>query len=50
MCIRDRFEGKLTGNAIRVPTPDVSMAVLNLQFEREVTREEICLLYTSRGV
>lgn len=35
------FEGKLTGNAIRVPTPNVSMAVLNLQFEREVTREEI---------
>lgn len=35
------FEGKLTGNAIRVPTPDVSMAVLNLNFEREVTREEI---------
>jgi len=35
------FEGKLTGNAIRVPTPDVSMAVLNLQFSREVTREEI---------
>ena len=35
------FEGKLTGNAIRVPTPDVSMAVLNLQFDREVTREEI---------
>lgn len=35
------FEGKLTGNAIRVPTPDVSMAVLNLQFEREVTTEEV---------
>ena len=35
------FEGKLTGNAIRVPTPDVSMAVLNLQFERDVTVEEI---------
>ncbi|MBO1901903.1 glyceraldehyde-3-phosphate dehydrogenase [Leucobacter weissii] len=35
------FEGKLTGNAIRVPTPDVSMAVLNLQFGREVTRDEI---------
>ncbi|XPP25943.1 MAG: glyceraldehyde-3-phosphate dehydrogenase [Leucobacter sp.] len=35
------FEGKLTGNAIRVPTPDVSMAVLNLQFDRAVTREEI---------
>ncbi|WP_125099719.1 glyceraldehyde-3-phosphate dehydrogenase [Leucobacter chromiireducens] len=35
------FEGKLTGNAIRVPTPDVSMAVLNLQLERETTAEEI---------
>ncbi|GAB2551869.1 glyceraldehyde-3-phosphate dehydrogenase [Leucobacter ruminantium] len=35
------FEGKLTGNAIRVPTPDVSMAVLNLQLERETTRDEI---------
>lgn len=35
------FEGKLTGNAIRVPTPDVSMAVLNLQLERETTREEV---------
>jgi glyceraldehyde 3-phosphate dehydrogenase len=35
------FEGKLTGNAIRVPTPNVSMAVLNLQFDREVSREEL---------
>jgi glyceraldehyde-3-phosphate dehydrogenase/erythrose-4-phosphate dehydrogenase len=33
--------GKLTGNAIRVPTPDVSMAILNLDFAREVTKEEI---------
>lgn len=35
------FEGKLTGNAIRVPTPNVSMAVLNLQLETETTAEEI---------
>ncbi|WP_080795879.1 glyceraldehyde-3-phosphate dehydrogenase [Corynebacterium pacaense] len=35
------FEGKLTGNAIRVPTPDVSMAVLNLTLEREVDRDEV---------
>ena len=35
------FEGKLTGNAIRVPTPDVSMAVLNLQLETETTRDEV---------
>ncbi|RTR05315.1 glyceraldehyde-3-phosphate dehydrogenase [Halomonas nitroreducens] len=27
--------GKLTGNAIRVPTPNVSMAILNLTLERE---------------
>lgn len=33
--------GKLTGNAIRVPTPDVSMAILNLQLERPATREEV---------
>lgn len=35
------FAGKLTGNAIRVPTPDVSMAVLNLELNTEVTREEL---------
>ena len=35
------FEGKLTGNAIRVPTPDVSMAVLNLTLENEVDRDEV---------
>lgn len=35
------FEGKLTGNAIRVPTPDVSMAVLNLELERETTKDEV---------
>lgn len=27
------MKGKLTGNAIRVPTPDVSMAILNLQLQ-----------------
>ncbi|MCG7278388.1 glyceraldehyde-3-phosphate dehydrogenase [Corynebacterium imitans] len=35
------FEGKLTGNAIRVPTPDVSMAVLNLDLEKDVEKEEV---------
>jgi glyceraldehyde 3-phosphate dehydrogenase len=35
------FAGKLTGNAIRVPTPDVSMAVLNLELETEVTKEQV---------
>lgn len=35
------LEGKLTGNAIRVPTPDVSMAILNLTLDREVSREDL---------
>jgi glyceraldehyde 3-phosphate dehydrogenase len=35
------FEGKLTGSAIRVPTPDVSLAILNLQLESDTTRDEI---------
>lgn len=35
------LQGKLTGNAIRVPTPNVSLAILNLNLERETTREEL---------
>ncbi|WP_461517527.1 glyceraldehyde-3-phosphate dehydrogenase [Porticoccus sp.] len=35
------LSGKLTGNAIRVPTPNVSMAILNLQLGRETTKEEL---------
>lgn len=30
------LKGKLTGNAIRVPTPNVSLAILNLNFEKAV--------------
>jgi glyceraldehyde 3-phosphate dehydrogenase len=33
--------GKLTGNSIRVPTPNVSMAILNLTLERPTTKDEI---------
>ena len=33
--------GKLTGNAIRVPTPNVSMAILNLQLSQSVTRDQL---------
>jgi len=35
------LSGKLTGNAIRVPTPNVSMAMLNIQLNEEVTLEEL---------
>lgn len=36
-----QLEGKLTGNAIRVPTPNVSMAILNLNLEKPATRDEL---------
>ena len=35
------LEGKLTGNAIRVPTPNVSMAILKLNLEKATTREAL---------
>jgi glyceraldehyde 3-phosphate dehydrogenase len=35
------LEGKLTGNAIRVPTPNVSMAILNLTLEQAVERDAV---------
>lgn len=35
------LQGKLSGNAIRVPTPDVSMAILNLELEKPTTVEEM---------
>lgn len=36
-----QLQGKLTGNAIRVPIPNVSMAILNLTLARETTVEEV---------
>jgi glyceraldehyde 3-phosphate dehydrogenase len=33
--------GKLTGNAIRVPTPNVSLAILNLELSRPVEVKEL---------
>nr|WP_273543229.1 glyceraldehyde-3-phosphate dehydrogenase [Halomonas profundi] len=35
------LEGKLTGNAIRVPIPNVSMAILNLTLDKEVDAGEL---------
>ena len=36
-----QLKGKLTGNAIRVPTPNVSMAILNLQLGRDTSVDEL---------
>lgn len=35
------LEGKLTGNAIRVPTPNVSMAILNLTLDKPTDAEAL---------
>ncbi len=36
-----QLAGKLTGNAVRVPTPNVSLAILNLTVKKETTKEEV---------
>jgi glyceraldehyde 3-phosphate dehydrogenase len=33
--------GKFTANSVRVPTPNVSLAILNLNIKKEVTRDEV---------
>ncbi|MEH6388287.1 MAG: glyceraldehyde-3-phosphate dehydrogenase [Pseudomonas profundi] len=35
------LSGKLSGNAIRVPTPNVSMAILNLNLKSSTDRDEV---------
>ncbi|MBL7923613.1 MAG: glyceraldehyde-3-phosphate dehydrogenase [Bacteroidia bacterium] len=35
------LEGKLTGNAVRVPTPDVSLAILNLTVKKDVSKDQV---------
>ena len=33
--------GKFTANSVRVPTPNVSLAILNLNINKEITRDEV---------
>ncbi len=33
--------GKLTGNAVRVPTPNVSLAILNLTAKKDISKESV---------
>lgn len=39
--VMPEFEGKLTGNSVRVPTPDVSLAIIILDLQEKVTVNEI---------
>ena len=36
-----KLKHKLTANAVRVPTPNVSLAIMNLQLGRDITIEEL---------
>lgn len=36
-----KLAGRLTGSSIRVPTPNVSLAVLNLTLDRETTKDAV---------
>lgn len=35
------LSGKFTANSVRVPTPNVSLAILNLNLNKEVTKDEV---------
>ncbi|TDA62765.1 type I glyceraldehyde-3-phosphate dehydrogenase [Sulfuricurvum sp. IAE1] len=41
------LEGKLHGQSVRVPTPDVSMVDLNVLVKRNTTKEELSALFKS---
>jgi glyceraldehyde 3-phosphate dehydrogenase len=36
-----QLSGKFTANSVRVPTPNVSLAILNIEVKKEVTREMV---------
>ena len=36
-----QLSGKFTANSVRVPTPNVSLAILNIQINRETSKEEV---------
>ncbi|MBK8965648.1 MAG: glyceraldehyde-3-phosphate dehydrogenase [Saprospiraceae bacterium] len=39
--VMPELSGKFTGNAIRVPTPNVSLAVMNLQIQKATTKDDL---------
>jgi len=41
------LEGKLHGQSVRVPTPDVSMVDLNVVVKKRTTKEEVSVLFKS---
>jgi len=43
--VMPQLEGKLHGQSVRVPTPDVSMVDLNVVVKRETTKEEVTKVF-----
>jgi glyceraldehyde 3-phosphate dehydrogenase len=43
--VNPAFAGKLTSNAVRVPTPNVSLAILTLEVKKETSVEEVNKLF-----
>jgi len=44
------LEGKLTSNAVRVPTPNVSLAILTLEVEKQTTAEDVNALFLNASL
>jgi glyceraldehyde 3-phosphate dehydrogenase len=36
-----QLAGKISGNSVRVPTPNVSLAILNIAINKEITKEGV---------
>lgn len=39
--VMPQLEGKITGNAVRVPVPDVSLAILHLTVKKDTSKEDV---------
>jgi len=39
--VMPHMKGKLTGNAVRVPTPNVSLAIISLSIDKATTKDEL---------
>ncbi len=47
--VMPQLEGKLHGQSVRVPTPDVSMMDLNIIVEKDTTEEELKALFNEKA-
>ena len=43
------LQGKLTANAVRVPTPNVSLAIMKLEFKKEILLEDLNLFIRQKA-